>query len=298
MDIIKRKISPQVLLTEKTNPVLPTLNPKPLISLGINPFPTNAACVGYDYDACLSTIPGADINEMSNTILQIYQRFVQTVFLDNFSEGTSWWEVGSNQVPNTMILNFIFNNDIQYIESPNNPLVMIEVENPGNGTGTIWISSLKKVSLQSNTNYRVNVRLSSSILAQAIPTPNFLNVYIYEENSNNVQSSWYSDTDIPIFPVRDNISAIFTPIVTGSYEIGLRIQLSGSWNIGDFILIDDFGIVVEESPSDIYGTVEGVQKKIIEFAKGFNIEPNNTNITYYLDIIAKYLSSSSLPFDP
>tara|TARA_R110002153_G_scaffold113777_2_gene256211 strand:- start:12200 stop:16045 length:3846 start_codon:yes stop_codon:yes gene_type:complete len=297
MDIIKRKISPQVLLTEKTNPVLPTLNPKPLISLGINPFPTNAACVGYDYDACLSTIPGADINEMSNTILQIYQRFVQTVFLDNFSEGTSWWEVGSNQVPNTMILNFIFNNDIQYIESPNNPLVMLEVENPGNGTGTIWISSLKKVSLQSNTNYRVNVRLSSSILAQAIPTPNFLNVYIYEENSNNVQSSWYSDTDIPIFPVRDNISAIFTPIVTGSYEIGLRIQLSGSWNIGDFILIDDFGIVVEESPSDIYGTVEGVQKKIIEFAKGFNIEPNNTNITYYLDIIAKYLSSSSLPFE-
>jgi len=297
MDIIKRKISPQLLLTEKTNPVLPTLNPKPLISLGINPFPTNAACVGYDYDACLSTIPGVDIAEMSNTILQIYQRFVQTVFYDNFSEGTSWWEAGSNQVPNSMVLNFIFNNDIQYLESPNNPLIMLEVENPGSGSGSIWISSLKKVSLQTNTNYRVNVRLSSSIIAQAIPTGNFLNVYIYDENSGNLQSNWYSNTDIPAFPVRDNISATFTPTVTGSYEIGLRVQLAGSWNTGDFILIDDFGIVIEESPSDGYRTVEGVQKKIIEFTKGFNIEPNNTNIAYYLDIIAKYLSSTSLPFE-
>jgi len=299
MDIIKRRISPQVLLTEKQNPVLPTLNPKPLISLGINPFYTNADCIGYDYDACLATIPGATTFDMRNSILELYQTYINTVFYDNFSEGTSWWEAGSNQGPlNTMVLNFIFNNTLQYVQSPNNPLVMLEVENPGNGDGNLWMASLKTIWLNADTNYRISIKLSSSIIAQANPIMNFLCPYIYDSVSNNVQSGWYTAADIPVFPNRDTISWIFTPLTTGDYEVGMRVQIPGfSWNAGDFLLIDDFAVTIEESPYNTTGTVLGVQKKVIEFFKGFNIEPSDTHISYYKDIIGKYLRSSSLPFE-
>lgn len=302
MDIIKRRISPQSLLSEKQNPVLPTLNPKPVIANGIMPIVppnTTTGCGSNDYDACLASIAPNTILEIEEFALELYRKYITNIFYDDFSEGTSWWEAGANQgPPNTMILNFIFNNSLSYIESPNNPLVMIEVEDPGSGTGTVWLSSLKKLWLKTDTNYRLNVRLSASIIAQSAGLdPNFLSLYIYNQQTNSVQSTWISSTDTPAFPQRDNVSFEFTPTVTGDYEFGIRILPNWSWNIGDFLLIDDFSIVIEDSPVTTYNTVDGTVKKIIEFCKGFNIQPNQTNLEYYKDILGKYLTSPSLPFE-
>ena len=135
MEIIKKVISRGSLLGDTTNARRPVLDPEPILSNGVSPYPCTDSTMSFD--DCVSNILnplytatlGGDWMEeyIDSTIIDLFGEFVSEIFSDDFSQGTQNWEPFSLSFPLSMVWNTV----PPYAENFGNNSIRIEIGGPG-----------------------------------------------------------------------------------------------------------------------------------------------------------------------
>ena len=306
MEIIKKRISRGSLLGDRTNARRPILDPEPLLSNAINPYP----CTDSDmsFDDCISTVMdplytpllGPDWMEeyIDSTIIDFFGEFVSQVFSDDFSSGTQNWLPLSNHFD----LSTIWNTVPPYAESFGNNSLRIELGATNAFTeGFVGMETVNTYNINANDNYNVSVRMSSNILSHinmvfnfGINQPGFLWVYAQNVDTGSFSHGAFNEEEVELFTSRGIVNFTFTAPDGGNYKFGLQVYIDDSFGtpaqIGDFLIVDDFRVTKATSTIDS-NALNGVKRKIFGFFKSFNIELTQFNLSLYRYNITNYLLS-------
>tara|TARA_R110000782_G_scaffold226847_2_gene313635 strand:+ start:1548 stop:5117 length:3570 start_codon:yes stop_codon:yes gene_type:complete len=307
MEIIKKVISRGSLLGDTTNARRPVLDPEPILSNGVSPYPCTDSTMSFD--DCVSNILnplytatlGGDWMEeyIDSTIIDLFGEFVSEIFSDDFSQGTQNWEPFSLSFPLSMVWNTV----PPYAENFGNNSIRIEIGGPGpvSTNGIMGINTINKYSINANENYNMSVRMSSNILSHinmvanpGVNQPGFLFLFAQNVDTGSISSGQFNENEVELFISRGIVNFSFTAPDGGNYKFGLSVYVDDSLGtpaqIGDFLIVDDFRVVTLTSVVDD-NSFNSVKRKIFGFFKSFNIELTQFNLNLYRYNITNYLLS-------
>ena len=301
MEIIRRKISRGDLLGDRTQSTKPNINPIPLITNGINQYP----CTDSDliFDKCLVIMDGIYVpndskweEHLDSVIVELYSGMISKVFNDEFEYGKDSWDFsGSFTVEGTW--NYLY----PFVESEGDNSIMVEVTNTTVSQGFLYAKTKETYPINVGQNYRISTQISSNVLSHqnmvlipGVTQTGYLRLFGYNPVTTSYVFGDFNEEEVEVFSNRGVVSTSFTAPDSGEYMFGVSVYISNAFGtpvqVGDFIILDDFGVLVETSPIDNY-SVENIKRGVYGFFKSFNIEPTEYNLRLYRTNINNYLIS-------